>query len=294
MSAVTSGTKQNEWIAIGLGVLVAFVGWLALLCSMPVPTVLVTLLLCALWFALRDGQRRQETTAHPEIARFVGLYWDPTACWPMSVTIFPEDVTALHTILAGKGLSLRRDRLDDLVQHELSAQLDAQFCRSFERHSPQCTSFTRANQWAAAYVSIFEHDTRYLPYLLRMVRARRLRLRPAELDALVQAEIRHRAERRRVQAVSHAMATGTRVQRRRVTIEDVDLMDGLEFERFLGDLFRAMGYQSRVTKASGDQGADLIIEKFGDRTVVQAKRYSGTVSNSAVQEAVAAKAHYPA
>jgi restriction system protein len=113
-----------------------------------------------------------------------------------------------------------------------------------------------------------------------------------ELQLLMQGEISRRAERRRVEAISQAMATGARVQRRRPTIGDVDAMGGVEFEHFLGSLFRAMGYQVQVTQASGDQGADLVLEKFGDRTVVQAKRYSATVSNSAVQEAVAAKAHY--
>jgi restriction system protein len=77
-----------------------------------------------------------------------------------------------------------------------------------------------------------------------------------------------------------------------MTIENIDSMDGFEFERFLTKLYSHMGYKVEHTKLSGDQGADLIIEKFGERTVVQAKRYSGAVSNSAIQEAVAAKAHY--
>jgi len=71
-----------------------------------------------------------------------------------------------------------------------------------------------------------------------------------------------------------------------------DLMDGYEFESFLGDLFRKIGYNVINTKLSGDQGADLIIERLGEKISVQAKCYSGNVGNKAIQEAVASKNHY--
>lgn len=45
---------------------------------------------------------------------------------------------------------------------------------------------------------------------------------------------------------------------------------------------------------SRDQGADLIVSKGGGRTVIQAKFHNGRVSNKAVQEVVAARAHYGA
>lgn len=44
-----------------------------------------------------------------------------------------------------------------------------------------------------------------------------------------------------------------------------------------------MGYDVQNTPLSGDQGADLILEKFGEKTIVQAKRYQGNVTNRAVQ-----------
>ncbi len=73
---------------------------------------------------------------------------------------------------------------------------------------------------------------------------------------------------------------------------DFNLMNGYEFERFLGELFKKMGYNVVNTKLSGDQGADLIIEKLGEKTAVQAKCYFDPVSNKAVQEVVASKNHY--
>lgn len=78
------------------------------------------------------------------------------------------------------------------------------------------------------------------------------------------------------------------------TIQDVDKMNGSEFEIFLSILFEKMGYTVQQTPLSGDQGADLIIEKFNEKSVVQAKRYGKKVTNSAVQEVVAAIKHYNA
>ncbi|AGB40842.1 putative endonuclease related to Holliday junction resolvase [Halobacteroides halobius DSM 5150] len=84
----------------------------------------------------------------------------------------------------------------------------------------------------------------------------------------------------------------------RITMVDIDKMTGLEFEKFLGVLFSKQGYQAEVTQASNDQGADLLIKRSSklfwrkNKTVIQAKRYKNNVGNSAVQEVVAAKAHY--
>ncbi|MHA0855691.1 restriction endonuclease [Paenibacillus sp. CMAA1364] len=77
-------------------------------------------------------------------------------------------------------------------------------------------------------------------------------------------------------------------------IADIDKMEGIEFEHYLGHLFRAQGYKAEVTKAAGDYGADLIIQKDSKKIVVQAKRYSKNVGIKAVQEAQASIAHYGA
>src|SRR5690242_16645676 len=61
---------------------------------------------------------------------------------------------------------------------------------------------------------------------------------------------------------------------RKSGIYDIDKMDGRQFELYLGLLYKALGYKSEVTRLAGDYGADLILEKNGVRTVVQAKCYS--------------------
>lgn len=81
---------------------------------------------------------------------------------------------------------------------------------------------------------------------------------------------------------------------RSVGFEDLDKLTGIKFEKFLEILFKDLGYKVRRTQASRDFGADLIIEKDGKRTVVQAKRYKGSVGIKAVQEIVAARNYYDA
>ncbi len=75
-------------------------------------------------------------------------------------------------------------------------------------------------------------------------------------------------------------------------LEKINTMNGFEFESFIGDLFKKAGYVVKVTKKTGDQGADILVKKNGICTAVQTKKYSGSVGNKAVQEIVAAKKFY--
>ncbi|MBW2986725.1 restriction endonuclease, partial [Candidatus Woesearchaeota archaeon] len=76
---------------------------------------------------------------------------------------------------------------------------------------------------------------------------------------------------------------------------DFEQMGGFEFQDFLKELFKKMGYNTQPTKKTGDQGADLIIERFGQTWIVQAKNYNESiVDNSAIQEAVGAIKYYKA
>ena len=77
-------------------------------------------------------------------------------------------------------------------------------------------------------------------------------------------------------------------------IDQVDRMTGEEFEEFLACCFRNLGYAVEMTPKTGDFGADLILSKARNKTVIQAKRYQGKVGNSAVQEVVSAVKYYGA
>ena len=75
-------------------------------------------------------------------------------------------------------------------------------------------------------------------------------------------------------------------------IADIDTMGGKAFEEYLEVLFGKLGYKVERTRYIGDYGADLITQKDGVKTVIQAKRYGKAVGIKAVQEAVAAKGMY--
>jgi restriction system protein len=73
-----------------------------------------------------------------------------------------------------------------------------------------------------------------------------------------------------------------------------DKMMPVDYEHYCADILRKRGWNARVTKASGDQGADIIADKRKMRIVVQCKKYSKPVGNFAVQEIAAAIAHVDA
>ena len=81
-------------------------------------------------------------------------------------------------------------------------------------------------------------------------------------------------------------------RKKKYTLDDIDLMSGTEFEEFVSTLFRQMGYNTKITQTTGDQGIDVIAVKNGVKLGIQAKCYTNTVGNSAVQEAVAGKGYY--
>ena len=78
------------------------------------------------------------------------------------------------------------------------------------------------------------------------------------------------------------------------SIVDIDLMSGIQFEEFLCQYFNNQGYVCSQTKATGDQGVDLIAKKGDLIIAIQAKCYSGTVGNHAVMEAFAGMKYYQA
>lgn len=79
-----------------------------------------------------------------------------------------------------------------------------------------------------------------------------------------------------------------------VDMDKIDQMDGIAFEQYLKPIFERQGYLTRVTKCSGDYGADLILRKGRKKYVVQAKRYSNNIGVSAIQQVVSAVKYYKA
>ncbi|MEK4715727.1 restriction endonuclease [Sporosarcina sp. FSL K6-5500] len=92
-------------------------------------------------------------------------------------------------------------------------------------------------------------------------------------------------------AVAHKKAEISKVE---VDIEYIDRLTGLQFEKLLCDIFKEKGYKAIMTKASGDQGVDLIIYNGERKIAVQCKRYkeSYKVGNTAIQEVITGKLFY--
>jgi hypothetical protein len=155
--------------------------------------------------------------------------------------------------------------------------------------------------WLSCYVSMLGESEIYLPNLIAHLNGIResanspsdanekTNLQTAVFSQFKQTVV-ELAEERKIRILEEQMSSGT--VSNHITIQTVDNMDGHQFEKVLERLFADMGYTVAPTRQRADQGADLVIEKLGERFVVQAKRYQQNVGNSAVQEVVAAKAFY--
>src|SRR5439155_4508982 len=62
-------------------------------------------------------------------------------------------------------------------------------------------------------------------------------------------------------------------------------MTGVQFDVYLGEVFKVDGYQVKFTKGSGDQGGDLLVwKRESEQILIQAKCRSVPIGNHAVQE----------
>jgi restriction system protein len=66
-------------------------------------------------------------------------------------------------------------------------------------------------------------------------------------------------------------------------------MSPIEFEYFCAELLEESGWEAHTTKASGDQGIDIIAKIDDVKAVFQCKLYSKPVGNSAVQQIIAGR-----
>lgn len=70
-------------------------------------------------------------------------------------------------------------------------------------------------------------------------------------------------------------------------------MDGVRFEGYCAKLLESNGYKNvELTKASGDQGVDIIATYKKEKYAVQCKYYATPIGNKAIQEVHAGKSYY--
>jgi hypothetical protein len=77
-------------------------------------------------------------------------------------------------------------------------------------------------------------------------------------------------------------------------LSDISTVEkGTAFEEYCASLLKLKGFKNiTLTEASGDHGIDILAEKDEISYAIQCKYYSGTVGNSAVQEAYSGKKYY--
>lgn len=72
----------------------------------------------------------------------------------------------------------------------------------------------------------------------------------------------------------------------RYKLEELDIMEGHEFEYAVADLLRHNGWRDvEVTQGSGDYGIDILARRKSTKYAIQCKRYKSAVGVKAVQEA---------
>lgn len=90
--------------------------------------------------------------------------------------------------------------------------------------------------------------------------------------------------------IGHAIPKCTMVpgEQRELRIKN---MTGVEFEKYLADIFMKKGYSVNLTKASGDHGIDLQIYRSGVMGVVQCKQWEETVGEPHLRDFLGAMVH---
>src|SRR5215211_1245480 len=77
-----------------------------------------------------------------------------------------------------------------------------------------------------------------------------------------------------------------------LSLQSVGAMSGAQFEVFVAQILRALGYQTSVLGGSGDQGVDIIATTKDGKVAVQCKNYKKPVGNKPVQEVYAGSKHH--
>lgn len=96
-----------------------------------------------------------------------------------------------------------------------------------------------------------------------------------------------------VSAAALAVSAALLLRARRGKTEDLDLMEGHEFEYYCAELLEKCGFLDvEVTRGSGDYGIDILAEKDGVTYAIQCKCYTSPVGVKAVQEAYAGRDYY--
>ena len=187
----------------------------------------------------------------------------------------------LEALLCDKW-KLDHEQVQQLVKAETAEQHKASI-----RHRLTAFGARTREEYLAGYLDLFgEVRESELPALLEILKELGMPTTPDSLKGQLE-ELATQMELQRFRSSLLNEPTS-------LSMSELRSLTGVDFERAVAELYRRMGYKVELTPQSGDQGADLIATKLGERLAVQAKQWAGPVGNSAVQEVAAAIRHYKA
>ena len=150
------------------------------------------------------------------------------------------------------------------------------------------TSFTSAILIKEYYESYNKH----LKIIFLEEEQKRVRLEEEKKRVKLEQQKRNQLEEEKKRVAERIKKQKNEKILKNINLNSIDKMTGFEFEEFIGYLFKKIGYEVIVTKKSNDQGIDIIVKDDFTKIGIQAKCYSGSVGNKAIQEAVAGKSYY--
>lgn len=214
----------------------------------------------------------------------------------LALDLYKKDITTFFSLLKNKGLleTNNEEKILELLKYSVLEKtytsLEKQFVRmkdlDVQKNTLKEVSFSFFESLHEKEITQFK----YLAFISYFLELKNYVLQYSNLEELYKFYLNDYYEEYKIFTLGEKLDKP--IDKTTVTINDIDTMAGIEFEGFLVLLFKNLNYKTILTKASGDQGADLIIEKNNIQYAVQAKRYTGTVGNKAVQEVISGKNYY--
>lgn len=198
---------------------------------------------------------------------------------------FPEaKIEDLSQLLESKGVNLSDSDLKDIIILEINSKMQKEM---FNQLSKSIKS--NYNSYLGTYVDLnYPNEKNEMLLCIFKEYLKSKKIFKEQSDILL--DINDYSKNQKLKYLDEKYKTPNKS----ITLERIDLLSGVDFENLLIEIYKKKGYSVKDTPKSTDYGADLVLEKYGKKTVIQAKCWSNTVGEKAVQEIVAAVKHYSA
>jgi len=202
----------------------------------------------------------------------------------LEIYINKDNIIKLKTLINNKGFNFDYNQIKRLIDIEIRIQRYEDFKTKILYNEPK-----ELEDYIKNLIEIYgENYKKYPAFLRKLLKEKGVAFDESSLTQYYISDIKNKMELDRFEQELESKEFYF------VSIDEVDSFTGYEFEHFLNTLFKKIGYSVEHTKLSGDQGADLIINKLGEKIILQAKRHTSKISNKAVQEVVASIKHFKA